>query len=372
MKNDIAVSIIVPVFNAEKYLVKCLDSVVNQTLKNVEIIFVDDGSTDRSSEICKSYAKKDERIIYFKKENEGLAAARQDGMEKASGEYIGFVDSDDWLELNMYERMYAVAKEHDADVVFCNCYKDESKKNSYYLEPGVYDRKAIEEKILPRSLAGISSNGTNSVIRWCNWLRLYRTDLIKENNIKFGRGFRRSQDLQLTFETALYAQKYVSINDEYLYHNRDDSNGNSLSRGYTKNYWNLIRPLIDKLYVDVENYKKQDLSNQMHLCTFFFAESGIRNECNSKTISLKEKVKNINAIMNDEVVKNAVKFVDYKKLNKYYRMIYLSLFKKSGLMVLLDYKIFFINKNKIRPIISKFAQTKLGKLLLKIKHGKSI
>ncbi len=372
MKNDIAVSIIVPIYNAEKYLIKCLDSVVNQTLENVEIIFVDDGSTDGSSEICKNYAEKDERIIYFKKENEGLAAARQDGMDIARGEYVGFVDSDDWLELNMYERMYTVAKENDADVVFCNCYKDESKKNSYYLEPGVYDREAIEEKILSRSLAGISSNGTNSVIRWCNWLRIYRLSLIKENNIAFGRGFRRSQDLQLTFETALYAQKYVSINDEYLYHNRDDSNGNSLSRGYTKNYWKLIRPLIDKLYEDVENYKKQDLSNQMHLCAFFFAESGIRNECNSKTVSLKDKVKNINAIINDEVVKNAVKFVDYKKLNKYYSMIYLSLFKNSGLMVLLNYKLFFINKNKIRPIITNFAQTKLGKLLLKIKHGNAI
>ena len=196
-------------------------------------------------------------------------------------------------------------------------------------------RKAIEEKILPRSLAGISSNGTNSVIRWCNWLRLYRADLIKENNIKFGRGFRRSQDLQLTFETALYAQKYVSINDEYLYHNRDDSNGNSLSRGYTKNYWNLIRPLIDKLYEDVENYKKQDLSDQMHLCAFFFAMSGIENEMKPLCPNDKKtKIKLIEEIMNDPICKRFYGHIPVDKLNPLYRKYYELIHKKKAAKIL--------------------------------------
>lgn len=372
MKNDIAVSIIVPVYNAEKYLVKCLDSVINQKLKNIEIIIVDDGSTDGSSEICLEYAAKDSRIIYYRKENEGLAAARQDGIERATGEYVGFVDSDDWLELNMYEKMYTEAIKENADIVFCNCFFDDNKPDRVYLESGVYDRKRIEEEILPRSLAGINTKGSNSVIRWSNCLRMYKLSLIKDNNISFGRKFRRSQDLQLTFETTLYAQKYVSLNDEFLYHNRTQGNANSLSRGYTKNYWKLIRPLIDKLYEDVENYKKQDLSYNMHLCAFFFAENGIRNECNSKTNTLRDKLKNINTVRNDEIVKNALKYVDYKKFNKYYSMIYSSFFKKFALMVLLDYKLFLIKENKIRPLIRCFAQTKLGKLLLKIKHGESV
>ena len=235
MKDRIAVSIVVPVYNAAPYLRKCLDSVVNQTLRNVEIIFIDDGSTDGSSEICKKYASKDSRIIYYKKENEGLAAARQDGIERASGEYVGFVDSDDWLELNMYERMYEAATKENADVVFCNCYFNDSETDKIYLQPGVYDREKIETEILPRTLAGISEKGSNSVIRWSNCLRIYKMDLIKANGIAFGRGFRRSQDLQLTFETTLRADKYVSINDEPLYHNRTQGNADSLSRGYTKN-----------------------------------------------------------------------------------------------------------------------------------------
>ena len=361
LKNNIAVSIIVPVYNAEKYLVKCLDSVVNQTLKNVEIILVDDGSTDNSSEICKVYAEKDERIIYFKKENEGLAAARQDGMEKASGEYIGFVDSDDWLELNMYERMYSVAKEENADVVFCNAFLDEDVKDKIHLEPGVYDRERIEKEILPRSLSGISIKGTNSVIRWCNWLRLYKRSLIEENNLSFGRGFRRSQDLQLTFETALYAEKYVSLNDEYLYHNRTDNNAESLSRGYTKNYWKLIRPLIDVLYKDVENYKKQDLSYNMHLCAFFFAASGVRNEYNTSVTSLKERIKKLDEISKDEVIQRALQYIDSSKLNGYYGAVYKGLKGGNGKSVCKELKKYDFYLNKYKPFARKMMSNKLVK-----------
>ena len=368
MNNHIAISIIVPIYNAAPYLRKCLDSVINQTLQNVEIIFVDDGSTDGSSEICQEYAKKDNRIIYFKKENEGLAAARQDGIERASGEYIGFVDSDDWLELNMYEKMYAVAKETDADIVFCNCFFDDCDRDRIHLTDGVYDRNDIENHILTRSLAGISEKGSNSVIRWSNCLRLYKTALIKDNNISFGRNFRRSQDLQLTFETTLYANKYISLNSEYLYHNRTANNQNSLSRGYTKNYWKLIRPLIDKLYEDVENYKKQDLSNQMHLCTFFFAASGVKNECESKTLSLSEKIIKLNEIAKDDVIQAALPYIEIKKLNGYYRTIYDGLCQKSGLSVYLKYFMYIFKRDVYKPFARKLLNNKvISKLFVKFR-----
>jgi len=360
-KENIAVSIIVPVYNAEKYLVKCLDSIVNQTLKNVEIILVDDGSTDSSSEICKGYAEKDERIIYLKKENEGLAAARQDGMEKASGEYIGFVDSDDWLELNMYERMYSLAKEENADIVFCNAFLDEEDKDKIHLEPGVYDREKIEKEILPRSLSGLSPKGTNSVIRWSNCLRLYKSDLIKKHEIAFNRKFRRSQDLQLTFETALYAQKYVSLNDEYLYHNRTDNNATSLSRGYTKNYWKLIRPLIDVLYNDVENYKKQDLSYNMHLCAFFFAVSGCKNEFKKSTFPDKKKIELLDEIAKDDVIQKALPHIDPNKLNGYNKAIYQGLNGCSGKSVYKAHKKYIFYTNKYKPLIRKIRSNKIVK-----------
>lgn len=360
MQNkNIAVSIIVPVYNAEEYLVKCLDSVVNQTLANVEIILIDDGSVDGSSQICKSYAAKDERIIYYKKENEGLAAARQDGMERASGEYIGFVDSDDWLELNMYERMYSVAKKENADVVFCNAFLDENVKDKIHLDPGVYDRERIEGEILPRTLAGLTEKGNNSVIRWCNWLRLYKRALIEENNLAFGRGFRRSQDLQLTFETALCAQKYVSLNDEYLYHNRTTNNASSLSRGYTKNHWKLMRPLIDVLYRDVENYKKQDLSYNMHLCTFFFAVAGCRNEYELSTFSKRKKIQLLDEIAKDEILQKALPNINPEKLNRFYKAVYEGLMGGTGASVYKSYKKHLFYVNKYKPFARKLMSNKL-------------
>ncbi len=357
--KDIAVSIIVPIYNAEKDLVKCLDSVVAQTLNNIEIILVDDGSSDGSSDICKGYAEKDKRIIYFKKENEGLAAARQDGMERASGEYIGFVDSDDWIELNMYERMYSVAKEENADVVFCNAFFDESEKDKIHLEPGVYGREKIENDILPRSLAGLSEKGSNSVIRWSNCLRLYKRSLIEENGIAFGRSFRRSQDLQLTFETALCAEKYVSINDEYLYHNRTQNNEKSLSRGYTKNHWKLTRPLIDKLYCDVKDYKKQDLSYYMHLCTFFFAVSVCRNEYEYSSFKKKKKIQMLDEIAKDNVLQNSLPHIDPNKLNGYFKAIYMGLKGGSGKTVYKAYKQYLFYTNKYKPFARKVMSNKL-------------
>lgn len=356
--NAVAVSIVIPIYNAAPYLRKCLDSVVNQTLKNVEIIFIDDGSTDGSSEICLEYANKDNRIIYYKKENEGLAAARQDGIERASGKYIGFVDSDDWLELNMYERMYEEAIKENADIVFCNCFFNDDATDIIHLEPGLYSRERIEQEILPRTLAGLTEKGANSVIRWSNCLRIFKMSLIRENNISFNRKFRRSQDLQLTFETTIYSQKYISLNDEFLYHNRTEGNANSLSRGYTKNYWKLIRPLIDKLYEDVENYKKQDLSDKMHLCTFFFAVNGVQNEYKKSRFGFFEKIKMLNEIVKDPVVRDAIKHVDITKLNKYYRTVYNGIEGGNGLSIYISFLKFYLRDKVYKPLARKLIKSK--------------
>lgn len=352
------VSVVIPVYNAKPYLKKCLDSVINQTLQDIEIIIIDDESTDGSSEICKSYLS-DSRVSYFYKKNEGLAAARQDGMERAHGEYIGFVDSDDWIEPNMYERMYEVAVQEKADVVMCGIFIDENGKNPEYLEHGVYDRERIEKEILPRSLAGLTPKGANSVIRWCNWSRLYSMKLIKDNNIAFDRRFRRSQDLQITFETAIVAEKYVSICNEYLYHNRTDNNGTSLSRGYTKNFWHLYLPLIERLYADVKSYTKQDLTYNMHLCTFFFAEAVVRNEYKAKQLPKKEKIAKLDELAKASIIKNALKYVPGEKLNSEFRAVYNALCCNTGKGVYNSLKKHEFNRDIKMPIIRAILNNKI-------------
>ena len=114
------ISIIIPIYNVEQYLPQCLDSIINQTYKNLEIILINDGSTDNSGKICDNYAKVDNRIHVFHKKNEGVSSARNLGLEKCTGDFIGFIDPDDFIELNMYELLYNEQQKTNADIVWCN------------------------------------------------------------------------------------------------------------------------------------------------------------------------------------------------------------------------------------------------------------
>ena len=118
--NNPKISIIVPVYNGEDYLEKCVDSIVDQTEKNIEIILVDNGSEDRSPKICDAYAEKDNRIKVIHQPNNGVSFARNSGIEVAKGDFIGFVDADDWIDSEMFERLIALAEQNTADVVMCD------------------------------------------------------------------------------------------------------------------------------------------------------------------------------------------------------------------------------------------------------------
>ena len=193
--------------------------------------------------------------------------------------------------------------------------------------------------------------------------------MIKQHHIAFDRRFRRSQDLQLTFETALVANVYVSMCDQYLYHNRTEDVNNSLSRGYTKNFWPLYRPLIQRLYADVEAYKKQDLSYNMHLCTFFFAEAVVRNEYNASCLKRHEKINKLDELVKDSLVINALKYVPRNELNTKYRAVYDALVLGNG-----NVTYHFLRKNEIKqkyfmPIIRKVLNNKIIEpIYVKIRH----
>ena len=300
--NDKKVSVIIPIYNAEKHLRECLKSLERQTLDGLEFIMVNDGSTDSSRSICEEFASRDNRFELINQDNHGLAAARRNGMLHATGEYIGFVDSDDWVETDMYEKMYATAVKHDVDIVFCNCWRDDGEKsikNNKYIRCGFYDRKQIIDEILPRTLAGLDEKGRTHVIRWANWLRIFRHELIRKHQIYNDPRFRRCQDLQLTFEATLHANSYYYLGDDYLYHNRVV--GNSLSRGYTKDFWKNLRPLIETLYKDVDEFDELNLKEQMDLCAFFFAVNACANEMKkNKSIS--------NWLRKNEYLYNAICF----------------------------------------------------------------
>ncbi len=161
------ISIIVPVYNVEAYLDKCLNSLVNQTLKEIEIIVVNDGSKDNSELIIKKYKQKDKRIIYLKKENGGLSSARNYGYGKASGEYIGYVDSDDYVSNDMFEKMYNLAKQDNSDIVMCDFYKK-------------YDNNTL----IPISSMTIYTDDMKKnyvMSSHCAWNKIYKKNLLNDH-----------------------------------------------------------------------------------------------------------------------------------------------------------------------------------------------
>lgn len=189
------VSVIIPVYNVEEYLPKCLDSVLNQTLEDIEIIVVNDGSPDNSEKIIKEYKKKDKRIVYYKKENGGLGSARNYGLSKANGEYIYYLDSDDYIDKEMLETLYNEAINKKLDVVICG-YKS------------IYPNR-VEEYIIPKDVEEDTLNNKNSKIfnlpsACC---KIYKRDWLIKQNIKF-------VEDKLWYEDFAYNIKILSSTDK--------------------------------------------------------------------------------------------------------------------------------------------------------------
>jgi len=230
------VSVIVPVYNVEKYLDKCLNSLVNQTLKDIEIIVVNDGSTDNSEKIIKKYLKKNKNIKYIKKNNSGVSEARNIGLEQATGEYIGFLDSDDWLETNAYEKMYNKAKTEDFDIVVCDTQAIFPTKNSY-ISSNIKNDYIKNKELMIDAYAVI-------------WNKIYKKETIKD--IEFKKNMNFCEDVEFLY--MVYSKiKKVGVIHEPL-HNYLQREG-SLTYVYDKKLYQLIDAMDDI----IEYYKKNKI-----------------------------------------------------------------------------------------------------------------
>ncbi len=199
------VSVIVPVYNVEKYLKRCLDSLINQTLSDIDIICINDGSKDSSLQILEQYAQKDSRIVIYNQENSGLSVARNTGLEHASGEYIGFVDSDDWVDLDFYEKLYNSAKNNNADIAVADFIREHPNKKPKRL-------KLKEEKIYTTPedkfmICKVHREG-------CVWNKIYRTEFIKSINLKFVPKM-YYEDRDFTIRSLYFSKKLVTTPNTY-------------------------------------------------------------------------------------------------------------------------------------------------------------
>lgn len=201
------ISVIVPVYKVEAYLRRCLDSIVNQTYRNLEIILVDDGSPDHSGAICDAYAKRDRRIRVIHKVNGGVSSARNAGLEAASGEYIGWVDSDDWIENDMFEYLKNLAVTCQADVAQCGRYWENgdfvAKEYGSLHGPQTID---LLSEITPAMWNGIA----NEV-----WCKLFKSDIIE--NLRFREDFSVGEDIDFILHVLRKAER-LAIGSEAKYH----------------------------------------------------------------------------------------------------------------------------------------------------------
>lgn len=315
------ISIIVPVYNVEKYLEKCVDSIINQTYKNLEIILVDDGATDSSGKLCDELAKIDNRIKVYHKENGGLSDARNYGVEKSTGEYIGFVDSDDYIDAEMYEKLYEAIKKENVDVVECNLkiiYPDRVElftEQKYY---NVYTKQEyLEEYLKIEKIFGSAC------------VRLIKSDIAKKLKFPVGKLY---EDTYYAYDLIEKVDRYVIMNNPYYnYLMRENSITNT-----------KFNPRIFDLIEIVEKFRKTTYENY----------PGLKEAADCRKMYAYFSV--LNSILLEE---------NYRD-NEYYSEI-LSYFKRNYISLL---KNKYINRNrKLSVILIKLNIDLYRKVLMKYK-----
>lgn len=248
------VSVIVPVYNVEKYLERCLNSVVHQTLRDIEIICVNDGSTDGSVDILRKFAKLDDRIIIINQVNQGLSAARNVGISIARGAFIGFVDSDDWVDLNFFECLYTAAQTHNADIACGNIvrdYKNGKKRNKLVIS---------KEEVITLPKEKYLATG---VPRKCYvWNKIYNREALQRSGVKFKKGI-AFEDMGFTVRVLYFLQNLVMVPGVF-YH-------------YWVNPESITRQITDKARCDLidakSDFKKFSIDHNVKLDDKYYTEN---------------------------------------------------------------------------------------------------
>lgn len=302
------ISIIVPVYNTEKYIGRCIESIQNQTYTNLEIILVDDGSKDDSLTICQKYADKDSRIkVLHTKKNSGVSNARNMGIEHSTGEYIGFIDSDDYIEKTMYETLVRYSDDRVLPICTYNMV-DENKTILAQKEIGdtvgevaVKDFFLLCENIL-----------LNSPVN-----KLYESTIVKKNNIRFDVNLSLGEDFLFVMQYIEYIEKFYII-DVPLY-NYMTIKRESLSQLYRNDFYEIQRRIIQRIKELLERDQTafNEYRNQFYTFSLDLYVQALNNTVNSKD-RLHKKIKRNNEILGDYLYAECLQYADMRNYNKYY------------------------------------------------------
>ncbi|MGL5203953.1 glycosyltransferase family 2 protein [Cetobacterium sp.] len=267
------ISIIVPVYKVEKYLRRCIDSILAQTFKNFELILIDDGSPDNCGKICDEYAEKDERVVVIHKENGGQSSARNLGLDTAKGKYIGFVDSDDWIEPDMYETLYNLILKSDKDISnigFSFISEKFSKKFSNHSEIYLNRDEAIEELIKHKLYGNY----------FC--MNLFKSSLIKNFRFKEGIIF---EDIDLMYKIIHVSNGLITSGEsKYNYLQREDSTVGKVSKKLTIDFTNVLyerKNFLNEKYKEIYTKNKNIINENLIYQSQRYINYFIKNELKS-------------------------------------------------------------------------------------------
>ncbi len=313
------VSIIVPIYNVEKYLKRCIDSLIEQTLDDIQIILVNDGSTDDSGKVAKEYAIKHQgKIIYLEKENGGLSDARNYGLPYATGEYIAFLDSDDYIDKEAYKAMYDKAKKENADYIECDFiweYPDKIKED-----------KRDEYKNKKEMLA---------FVRVVAWNKLIKREVIEANNLKFPKGL-RYEDVEFTYKLIPHLNKVSYIDKCFIHYTQRENSIANVQNARTAEIFTILDDVIS-YYKENEFYKEYEDELEYNYARYLLCSS-LKRICKiqdkeTRTRLINETWDNLNSkfpnwkknkILNSV---NIGKNKYMKTINKFTYTIYTKLFK---------------------------------------------
>lgn len=264
----VKVSVIIPIYNVEAYLEKCLESLINQTLEDIEIIAVNDGSTDGSQNILDKYMKRTSKLKCYIKENGGLSDARNYGFTYAKGEYIGFVDSDDFVETDMYEIMYKKAKEEDSDIVECNLRHTYPDKEDIEIGKKIYDKK--EMLMFGRSVV---------------WNKIYKRDWLCNTNVIFPKGL-IYEDVEFFIMLVPHIRNYSYVDEASIHYVQRSSSINNMSSIKTLDILSILKNIYNYYFENgyLKEYEEalEFFYARILLCSSFSRMCHIRNRRNRK------------------------------------------------------------------------------------------
>ena len=295
------VSISVPVYKTERDLRRCVESLLNQTLRDIEIILVDDGSPDNCGIICDEYAAKDARIKVIHKENGGSSSARKEGLKHCTGIYYTVCDSDDWVEPTMYEELYQRAVETNADIVACDYYSEYG--NGKQVRSASYTYTTQEQYIEDLMLRTTSVN---------TWSKLFRRDMIRDLGIDYTEGVNLGEDGLFLFKTLLVPQNIATL-PRALYHYQRDMN----SASYTNNI--TLKGIENAAYLHywkAENYKdsRYDRAHQHSLINYAFLSLRCKDISSAQYRKIMREVSVVRLIRHRALTTKAMLIVSTKYL----------------------------------------------------------